>query len=42
MEEVQQIFPDARRKGKLIIATNSNAVTSSTDYEDDDIELITL
>lgn len=42
MEEIQQVFPDARRKGKLIIATNSGAVTSSTDYEDDDIELITL
>lgn len=25
MDEIQQVFPDATRKGKLIIATNSGA-----------------
>lgn len=31
MEEVQQVFPDATRKGKLIVATNNgSAVTSAT------------
>lgn len=40
MEEVQQVFPDATRKGKLIVATNSGgAVTSATD-EGIDIPII--
>lgn len=30
MEEVQQVFPDAVRKGKLIKATNSGSVTSAS------------
>lgn len=30
MEEVQQVFPDATRKGKLIVATNTSAVNSAT------------
>lgn len=29
LEEIQSIFPDAQRKGKLISATNSSSVTSS-------------
>lgn len=36
MEEVQQVFPDATRKGKLIVATNTGAVNSATDYNIDD------
>ena len=38
LEEIQEVFPDATRKGKLIIAHNSSLVTSFTDveaYEDD-------
>ena len=31
LEEIQEVFPDAKRKGKLIIATNSRSVNSSTD-----------
>ena len=53
MKEIQEVFPDATRKGKLIIAHNSSSVTSSTDveaYEEDqyidrvdiDIELYDL
>lgn len=45
MEEVQQVFPDAKRKGKLITATNTGSVNSSTDCEDEvlyDAELTTL
>lgn len=31
MDEIQQVFPDAKRKGKLIVATNSSgSVTSAT------------
>mgnify|MGYP003571355627 CR=1 FL=1 len=30
MEEIQQVFPDAKRKGKLITATNSGAVSSAS------------
>ena len=29
IEEIQSVFPDAQRKGKLISATNSSSVTSS-------------
>lgn len=29
LEEIQSVFPDAQRKGKLISATNSSSVTSS-------------
>ena len=30
LDEIQEVFPDARRRGKLIIATNSRSVSSST------------
>ncbi len=30
LDEIQEVFPDARRRGKLIIATNSGSVSSST------------
>lgn len=30
LEEIQQVFPDAKRRGKLIVATNSKSVNSST------------
>lgn len=30
LEEIQKVFPDARRKGKLIVATNTSSVNSST------------
>lgn len=30
LEEIQEVFPDAKRKGKLIVATNSGSVNSST------------
>lgn len=30
LEEIQEVFPDAKRKGKLIVATNSGTVNSST------------
>lgn len=31
MDEIQQVFPNAKRKGKLVVCTNSNSgVTSST------------
>ena len=36
LEEIQQVFPDATRKGKLITAHNTGAVTASTDYYSDD------
>lgn len=29
LEEIQQVFPDAKRKGKLIECVNSGAITSS-------------
>lgn len=46
--EIQQVFPDAKRKGKLIVCSNSNSVTSSItamedsmidppDYEEPDV-----
>lgn len=31
LEEIQQVFPNAKRRGKLIVATNSGSVNSSTD-----------
>lgn len=31
LEEIQQVFPDAVRRGKLIVATNNSSVNSSTD-----------
>lgn len=31
LEEIQEVFPDATRRGKLITAHNSNSVNSSTD-----------
>lgn len=48
LEEIQQVFPDAKRKGKLIVCSNSNSVTSSItamedsmidppDYEEPDV-----
>ena len=30
LEEIQQVFPDAKRKGKLITATNSGSVSSAS------------
>ena len=41
LEEIQSIFPDAKRKGKLIAASNSSSVTSSqdTDKSNDFMEL---
>lgn len=30
LEEIQQVFPNAKRKGKLIVATNSGSANSST------------
>lgn len=33
MEEIQEVFPDATRKGKLIVATNSRPVNSSTNIK---------
>lgn len=37
LEEIQQVFPDAKRKGKLIECVNSGAITSSIYDEADDI-----
>lgn len=33
LEEIQQVFPDARRRGKLIVATNSRSANSSTNIK---------
>lgn len=33
LEEIQEVFPDATRKGKLITAHNTGSVTSSTDVQ---------
>ena len=33
LDEIKEVFPDAKRKGKLIIATNSGSVNSSTDID---------
>lgn len=33
LEEIQQVFPDAKRRGKLIVATNSKSVNSSTNIK---------
>lgn len=33
LEEIQEVFPDARRKGKLIIAHNSQSVSSCTNIK---------
>lgn len=33
LEEIQEVFPDATRKGKLIVATNSRTVNSSTNIK---------
>lgn len=33
LEEIQEVFPDATRKGKLIVATNSGSVNSSVDIK---------
>lgn len=37
LEEIQQVFPDAKRKGKLIECINSGAITSSIYDENDNI-----
>ncbi len=37
LEEIQQVFPDAKRKGKLIECVNSGAITSSIYDETDNI-----
>lgn len=36
MDEIQQVFPDATRKGKLVIATNTSGVNASEDIDVDD------
>lgn len=33
MEEIQEVFPDAKRKGKLIVATNKGSADSSVDIK---------
>ena len=33
LEEIQEVFPDATRRGKLITAHNTGSVTSSTDVQ---------
>lgn len=33
LEEIQEVFPDAKRKGKLIIAHNSQSASSCTDVK---------
>ena len=33
LEEIQEVFPDARRKGKLIVATNKGSANSSVDIK---------
>lgn len=33
MEEIQEVFPDAKRKGKLIVATNKRSADSSVDIK---------
>lgn len=33
LEEIQEVFPDATRRGKLITAHNTGSVTSSTDIQ---------
>lgn len=33
LEEIQQVFPNAKRKGKLIVATNSGSANSSVDIK---------
>ena len=32
LEEIQEVFPDAKRKGKLIVATNKGSVNSSSSF----------
>ena len=42
MDEIQQVFPDAKRKGKLIVATNSSgSVTSATNESCYDNNILT-
>ena len=38
LEEIQQVFPNAKRKGKLIVATNSRSVSSSTESSNTSVE----
>lgn len=33
LEEIQEVFPDAKRKGKLIVATNKGSANSSTNIK---------
>ena len=37
LDEIREVFPDANRKGKLIVATNSRTINSSTHVESDEI-----
>lgn len=37
LDEIREVFPDANRKGKLIVATNSRTVNSSTHVASDEI-----
>lgn len=39
LEEIQKVFPDAKRKGKLIVCTNSSSVTSSIESSTDALRL---
>ena len=41
MEEIQEVFPECKRRGKLIECVNSGAITSST-YDEDDTSWILL
>lgn len=36
LDEIREVFPDAKRKGKLIVATNSGSVNSATAIMGDD------
>lgn len=41
LEEIQEVFPECKRRGKLIECVNSSAITSST-YDEDDTSWILL
>lgn len=42
MEEIQEVFPECKRRGKLIECINSGSITSSIYDEDDDTSWILL
>lgn len=41
LEEIQEVFPECKKRGKLIECVNSSAITSST-YDEDDTSWILL